>query len=165
MQCQSQKLTRTPGVAPTLFWKSICYWKRINSIFTSIMCFLISSYHIRKNTLMYSVASYLFLLQKYEFVSRKRSLSMGNYPSRCYTLKNIDLSIGWLWKRHRKWFILRLKLLQTRGVKLESLFTKFFNSKSNITRSFRQLMALMFANIKKVATFCKEVFISICMES
>ena len=58
-----------------------------------------------------------------------------------------------------------VKLLQTRGVKLESLFTKIFNSKSKITRSFRQLMALIFANIKKVATFCKKVFISICMES
>ena len=46
-----------------------------------------------------------------------------------------------------------VKLLQTRGVKLESLFTKIFNSKSKITRSFRQLMALIFANIKKVATF------------
>ena len=47
----------------------------------------------------------------------------------------------------------------------ESLATNFFNSKNKLQCNFQQLLALIFENLKKMATFCKiEKFISICLE-
>ena len=156
---------RSPALL-LIFFKNIYAIKKESTKFLQIpRVFWFLHITSEQNTFMYLLASYLVFCYRRTNLLAVKSLSSWKYSSRCCTPPNVDLSTGWLWKCHRKWFISRLWSFSKQEVWNWVISYKFFQFKKEITMQFPTVTGINIWKFKKMATFCKiEKFVSICLE-